>query len=264
MRNHISALALSVLLGSGLLSGGVAISQDASSPNLKVMGFYELYNAARNPLAWQTLAGQNVAVTGGRFFGIVQQRFNGQTMTLLQLSGKTDFDLIDCFLANESMSTAATFKKGDPVTLGGKLAGAPDGYHPKFDGSCIAAVPNKQQDSAAGAGAAKPDVIVSVDKLEADADSNGAAFEQKYIGKIVRLTGVKVSRVGTDVVTVYHLSGPNHFPTDVVNCFPSASGKAALASLNKDQKITVTGVLKPGDFMRAPGTARIMDNCSFE
>ena len=157
------------------------------------------------------------------------------------------------------------FKKGDPVTIGGKLAGTPDGYHPKFDGPCIAVAPFiKQQDAASDAGPAKPDVIVFVDKLKADAGGNGAAFEQKYIGKIVRLTGVKVFRVGTDVVTVYPLSGPNHFPTDVVNCFPTASGKAALASLNKDQTITVTGALKHGDFMRAPGNARIMDNCSFE
>lgn len=156
------------------------------------------------------------------------------------------------------------FKKGDPVTIGGKLACTPDGYHRKFDGPCIAVAPIKQQDAASDAGPAQPDAIVFVDKLKADAGSNGAAFEHKYIGKVVRPTGVKVFRVGTDVVTVYPLSGPNHFPTNVVNCFPTASGKAGLATLSKDQKITVTGVVKHGDFMRAPGNARIMDNCSFE
>jgi hypothetical protein len=105
---------------------------------------------------------------------------------------------------------------------------------------------------------------VSVDKLEQDEANNGAAFTSKYMGKVVRLTGVKVSRVGTDLVTVYHLSGPNKFPMDVVNCFPTDAAKAGLATLNKDQNITVTGVLKPGDFTRAPGTARIMDNCTFK
>ena len=34
-----------------------------------------------------------------------------------------------------------------------------------------------------------------------------------------------------------------------------------LKTLSKDQTVTVTGELRHGDFMRAPGTARIMNTC---
>jgi hypothetical protein len=49
---------------------------------------------------------------------------------------------------------------------------------------CIAVAPNRPQVAEADAGLAKPDVILFVDKIEADAGSNGAAFEQQYIGKV--------------------------------------------------------------------------------
>jgi hypothetical protein len=223
----------------------------------------QLFDIAANPLGWRSLAGKTVAMTGGLFFNMAPLS-NGVYLMSVRASIYTPI-VASCGVSKDSEARAATLKLNDPVILIGKLAGAPQGNAPAFDGTCevysgiapVATAPLSH-------GPVRPDITVSIDKLEEDSSNNEAAFNSKYIGKVVRLTGVKVSHVGTDMVTVYHRSGPNKFPVDVVNCFPSDAGKAGLATLNKDQNIIVTGVLKPGDFTRAPGTARIMDDCSLQ
>lgn len=91
------------------------------------------------------------------------------------------------------------------------------------------------------------------------------AFETKYLDKVVRLTGGHVGRIGTDMFVVYQLAGPHkNFPLDVVNCLLQPAAKDGVASLNKDQKITVTGTLEKGDQMRTADLAPILDNCTYQ
>jgi hypothetical protein len=270
MIHQIRGLILPVALVAALLGGSPAVSQDATQQDLKVISFNDLYATARNTLAWQKIAGQFVAVTGGRFFGITQSRFNGKDLTLLQLSSsKSDFDLISCFLAPESMNTAATFKKGDPVNLAGKLAGAPNGYRPAFDGPCIAVAPNKQKEAAADAapaGGASAVATMSLMEYNAARERNNVAFEQKYQGKVIAVTGGKVGDIHADYVEITAPVGAagNQRQAPFLNCFPAPSAKAAVADLGRGQQITVTGLLKRGDLMRAINGSAILDNCTWK
>jgi hypothetical protein len=162
------------------------------------------------------------------------------------------------------MTFAATLKPGDPVILIGKLAGSPHDMRAGFDGTCHV-FPGKVPggSGAAASSSSAPVVTETIYQFQAEGAANSVRFHQKYIGKTVRLTGLRVGRIAPESIVLYVIARPNNIPLDAMNCLVTPAVKAKIVNLNKDQVLTVTGVYKDLDDMRTGNLAPILENCTF-
>jgi len=248
------------------LCGTVVGQTAAAPPDVQPISMKELSQAASNPLAWQAIAGKTVGVYGGEFFEISQITMNGPRGYLISIrSNKYAVDITSCSIADDSMTFAATLTPGDPVILIGKLAGSPHDMRAGFDGTCHV-FPGKVpggNGAASSSSSSAPVVTETIYQFQAEASANSVRFQQKYIGKTVRLTGLRVGRMAPDSIVLYVMTHPHNIPLDAMNCLVTPAVKAKIANLNKDQVLTVTGVYKDLDDMRTGNLAPILENCTF-
>jgi hypothetical protein len=226
------------------------------------MSLGDVLGAASNPLAWHNVAGKTVSVSDGIFFHLT--KVVGNTYLIAIHANQFASTVLSCTVAPDSMSTVATLKMNDPVTLIGKLAASPGGIagiEAQFDGPCLVTAPAARP---VATGPLTPEVSTTLEKFLADSGNNAVAFQQKYMGKVVQLSGGQVGRMGPDYLIIANPTGPYHIPLNVLNCWVQPSGRAGIASLNAKQKVTVTGFLKGQDSMKTGNLAPILEDCTFK
>lgn len=102
-----------------------------------------------------------------------------------------------------------------------------------------------------------PAISVSARELYADYEANGVAADEKYKGKVLRVTGV-VNNIDRDVLDKIYvtLSGNDYYGD--IQCFFAENHVQTAAQLSKGQTITVKGKCD-GKMMNV-----LLRGCTFE
>lgn len=89
---------------------------------------------------------------------------------------------------------------------------------------------------------AQPDYLVSPQQIVAEYDANEIAADNKYKGKIVRITA-RVEDIGKDIMDSPYItfSDNQQFSTRGVQCYFKKSEAAKLADVRKGQQVTIQG-----------------------
>lgn len=89
-------------------------------------------------------------------------------------------------------------------------------------------------------GPAKPEVVIEPSRLAAEYDSNEVAADNRYKGKVVRLTGT-VEDIGKDLMDSIYVTLRTGHSFRKVQVFFSDEHNAAVAKLNPGDRIKIQG-----------------------
>jgi hypothetical protein len=258
-------LIVSTLVNPSLL--GVAVAQDGppqpANGDIPLISYKDLVQLAHNQLAWQKYAGKTVGVFGARFMNV--QEFTKGTYMMGMVSSQYTSDVSICLLTKDSVPVAANFKPNDVVSIIVKLAPSPSSRGlPNYDSPCVAAPGTKKPEPQAAAeptGPVTPEFTITTTQYFNEHKDNALAADQKYMGKAIELKG-KVGAISPkDVEITVFMYGRNIVTMD---CFVNTESQPKLLTLKNDGPITVTGIVRPGDYQGARKYNPILSNCSIK
>ena len=86
----------------------------------------------------------------------------------------------------------------------------------------------------------QPDIEVSAQQLYADYEANGVAADQRYKGKVLRVTGY-VNNIDRDIMDKIYVTLKGDQYIGDIQCFFAEGHANTAAQLQKGQQITVKG-----------------------